>query len=164
MKTFIFILALSSIVACTQQTQNSSKLQQQVDSLKNQLAASYKPGFGEFMGSIQTHHSKLWFSGIHENWKLADFEIHEMKEAIENIKKYQQKRKESALIDMMAPSLNSVMAAVKHKDLIQFKSSYTSLTNACNTCHRDTQFEFNIVKIPDSQPFSNQEFKIISNR
>ncbi len=55
MKTFIFILALSSIVASTQQTQNSSKLQQQVDSLKNQLAASYKPGFGEFMGSIQTH-------------------------------------------------------------------------------------------------------------
>ncbi len=87
-----------------------------------------------------------------------------MKEAIENIKKYQQKRKESTLIDMMAPSLDSIMAAVKHKDLIQFKSSYTSLTNACNTCHRDTQFEFNIVKIPDSQPFSNQEFKIISNR
>ena len=34
------------------------------------------------------------------------------------------------------------------------------LTNTCNSCHRATEFEFNVVKIPDTPPFSNQDFKI----
>jgi len=49
---------------------------------------SYKPGFGEFMGGIQVHHEKLWFAGTNQNWKLAGFEIHEIKESMDDIRKY----------------------------------------------------------------------------
>lgn len=128
--------------------------------MEAKLADSYKPGFGEFMSSVQAHHNKLWFAGQNHNWKLADFEIHEMMEAIENIQKYQTERKESQMIGMIAPQLDSMNAAIQSENHAQFERSYTALTNACNECHRSTEFEFNVVKIPDAPPFSNQDFKV----
>ncbi len=128
------------------------------------MADSYKPGFGEFMGSIQVHHNKLWFAGQNENWKLADFEVHELMEAIENIRKYQAERKESRMIGMMTPSLDSVNAAIRSENVTFFNRSYKSLTSACNECHRATEFEFNVVTIPEDPPFSNQDFKTRGNR
>ncbi|WP_313500603.1 hypothetical protein [Kaistella carnis] len=80
-------------------------------------------------------------------------------EAIDNIKKYQKDRKKSEIIDMLNPALDNLNIAIKEKDPKLFKSSFISLTNTCNTCHRKTQFEFNVVKIPDQPPFSNQDFR-----
>ena len=147
-------------MGCKQQTDKTQVLQHRVDSLESRLADAYKPGFGEFMTSIQVHHNKLWFAGENQNWKLADFEIHEVYESIENIQKYQTERKESQMIGIINPALDSVNAAIQKKSSVLFKSSYTLLTNTCNNCHRQTGFEFNVVKIPDNPPFSNQEFKL----
>ena len=158
---YIFLLTLSiSLIACNNHNKDYEVLKGKVDSLENKLADAYKPGFGELMTSIQTHHAKLWFAGINQNWKLAGFEIHEINEALENIKKYQSERKESKSIDIITPAIDSVKTAVKNKNLQYFNKSYISLTDACNRCHKLTDFEFNIVKIPDKQSFSNQDFKI----
>ena len=148
------------LLACNQQTDNTQVLQNRIDSLEQKLADTYKPGFGEFMSGIQAHHSKLWFAGQNENWKLADFEVHEIMEAIEDIQKFQTERKESQMIEMINPALDSINNAIQQKNSKLFKSSYTLLTNTCNNCHRATNFEFNVVKIPETQPFSNQDFKI----
>ena len=110
------------------------------------------------MSSVQVHHNKLWFAGQNQNWKLADFEVHEIMEAIDDIQKYQTERKESQMVGMIVPALDSVNVAIQRKSPNQFKSSYTLLTNSCNNCHRATEFEFNVVKIPDNPPFSNQDF------
>lgn len=130
-----------------------------MDSLQSKLDKAYKPGFGEFMSSIQVHHNKLWFAGQNQNWKLADFEIHEIQENIEDIEKYQTEREESGKIGMIKPALDSVTSAIEQKNSAAFKSSYTLLTNTCNNCHEATNFDFNRVKIPDNPPFSNQVFK-----
>jgi hypothetical protein len=82
----IFLIITNESQACDQQTDNNKILQNRIDTLEKKLSDTYKPGFGEFMSSIQVHHSKLWFAGQNQNWKLADFEIHEIMEAIENIK------------------------------------------------------------------------------
>lgn len=158
----ILLVSLFSIClfACNQQTDKTQVLQNRIDSLEQKLADTYKPGFGEFMSSIQTHHSKLWFAGQNENWKLADFEVHEIMEAIEDIQKFQTERKESQMIGMINPALDSINNAIKQQNPSLFISSYILLTNTCNNCHRAANFEFNVVKIPDSQPFSNQDFKI----
>ncbi|QOW10258.1 hypothetical protein Q73A0000_07705 [Kaistella flava (ex Peng et al. 2021)] len=159
MKQIFPILFSIALISCNQQTDQTQLLQKRVDSLEHQLAETYKPGFGEFMSGIQVHHNKLWFAGENENWKLADFEIHEIMEAIDNIKKYQKERKESEMIDMLNPALDSLNNAIKLKNPKLFKSSFITLTNTCNQCHRQTQFEFNVVKIPDQPPFSNQDFR-----
>ena len=49
---------------------------------------------------------------------------------------------------------------IAQKNISAFKSGFTILTNSCNTCHKATQHEFNVIKIPDSPPFSNQEFRV----
>lgn len=159
MKYTALVFALLFTTACNQQGTSAAHLQSQIDSLQTKLNDAYKPGFGEFMSSIQIHHNKLWFAGQGQNWKLADFEIHEIEESIEDIEKYQTERKESKQIEMIKPALDSVLSAIAHKNSAAFKSSYLLLTNTCNSCHRATNFEFNQVKIPDSPPFSNQVFK-----
>ena len=159
-QTFFLILSLG-LSACIQPTDNTNVLQDRIDSLEHKLADTYTPGFGEFMSNIQVHHAKLWFAGQNENWKLADFEMHEIKETIVAIQKYQPDRNESQKVVLLQPALDSVDNAIHQKNILTFKSSYTLLTNTCNNCHRATGFEFNVVKIPDNPPFSNQDFKLL---
>jgi len=91
-----FRIALTLIFfGCSQPNENTQLLESRIDSLERKLADTYKPGFGEFMSSIQVHHSKLWFAGQNDNWKLADFEVNEIKETVEAIEKYQTEREES---------------------------------------------------------------------
>jgi hypothetical protein len=156
---FFFSIFSTFLFACNQPAGNTKVLQDRIDSLEHKLADTYTPGFGEFMSNIQVHHAKLWFAGQNENWKLADFEMHEIKEAIDAIQKYQTQRSESEKVGMLQPAIESVDNAIQQKNISLFKSSYTLLTNTCNNCHRATDFEFNVVKIPETPPFSNQDFK-----
>jgi len=159
MKYITLVLSTITILSCSRPLDQDKVLQNRVDSLEMKLADTYKPGFGEFMSTIQVHHNKLWYAGINQNWALADFEVHEIMEAIADIKKYQKERVESELIYMIDPALDSINEAIRQQDPVAFKSKYVTLTNTCNDCHREAKFEFNVVKIPDSPPFSNQDFK-----
>ncbi|WP_299399190.1 hypothetical protein [uncultured Gelidibacter sp.] len=159
MKKALLLLLLFGHFSCNQQPDNTKHLEERIDNLEQQLADTYKPGFGDIMGSIQTHHAKLWFAGQNENWDLADFEVHELEEAIEDIQKFQSERKETQMIGMMLPPLDSITKSIEQKNAALFKSSYTSLTNACNQCHKAAEMEFNVVTIPETSPFSNQDFK-----
>ena len=159
-----FRIALTLIFfGCSQPNENTQLLESRIDSLERKLADTYKPGFGEFMSSIQVHHNKLWFAGLNDNWKLADFEVNEIKETVEAIEKYQTEREESEKIEMLKPALDSVDVAIRQKNAAMFRSSYFLLTKTCNNCHRSANFEFNVVKIPDNPPYSNQDFKPYSN-
>jgi len=158
---YIFITILSFVFfACNNTSEKNQVLQTRIDSLEKKIADGYKPGFGEFMSGIQAHHVKLWFAGQNKNWKLADFEIHEIMESIAAIQQYETERKESRLIGMISPAIDSVTNAIKQKNIALFNSSYTLLTNTCNNCHHAANFEFNVVKIPNNQSFSNQDFKV----
>jgi len=148
------------IMSCSNQNDNSILLQKRIESLEKKLEESYKPGFGEFMSGIQLHHIKLWFAAQQHNWKLADFEIHEIMEAIDGIQKYETDRKETQKISMILAPIDSVNNAIKNEDEAMFKRSYTLLTNTCNNCHRSNEFEFNVVKIPEGNPFGNQDFRV----
>ena len=164
MKFLILFLPifLAGLLACNQSADSNKILQNRIDTLEQRLSDTYKPGFGELMSSIQVHHSKLWFAGQNQNWKLADFEIHEIMESLENIKKYQTQRPESQKLGMLNPALDSVNLAIKQKDALAFNRSYMLMTNTCNNCHHAIGFEFNVVKIPETPPFNNQSFKIDS--
>lgn len=122
--------------------------------------ATYKPGFGEFMSAIQAHHIKLWLAGNNDNWPLADFELSEIKEIVEDIKTYQQERQETKHLDMLTVPLDSMDKSIKDKNPTAFKRNFIYLTNTCNNCHHEVNFEFNRVKIPDGNPFVNQDFSV----
>lgn len=161
MKIFILIASAFMVTACNQQAGKSQQLQARIDSLQNELDNTYKPGFGEFMSGIQMHHAKLWFAGQNQNWELADFEINEIKEALEDIPKYCSDRPEVKSIGMINAPIDSISHAIQQKNLQLFKSSFILLTNTCNNCHKGTEHGFNVVTIPTNLPVVNQDFKPI---
>ena len=158
-KTFFILPIFFFILSCHHSPGNMQILQVKVDSLNKRTSNTYKPGFGEFMSSIQRHHSKLWFAGQNQNWKLADFEVQEIREALDDIKEFQKERKESQMIDMADPALAAITSAIQQKNFAKFKEGYTLLTTTCNNCHKAVNFEFIKIKIPESSPFANQDFK-----
>lgn len=144
---------------CTSNDTAIKALQQKVDSLQTEINNSYKPGLGDFMISIQLHHQKLWFAGIHENWSLADFEMHEIAEALADIKTYNNDRPEATKVVMLNQPLDDVENAIKEKNITSFRNSFLLLTNTCNACHQAVNFSFNVVKVPDTSSFYNQSFE-----
>lgn len=110
------------------------------------------------MSSIQMHHAKLWFAGKNGNWELAEFEIGEIQESLDDIKKYNQDRPEIKEIPMIDIPMDSLKAAITAKNAEQFKNSFNLLTNTCNNCHSITKHGFNKIKIPDTPPVTNQVF------
>ncbi|MCB0429223.1 MAG: hypothetical protein H6585_03895 [Flavobacteriales bacterium] len=155
-RSFFLLLLLS---ACGP-SQYERELQVQVDSLQHQVARTYKPGLGEFMSNIQAHHNKLWFAGRHRNWKLADFEIHEIMEAVNDIGTFQAERKESKMVpEMLTPALDTLADAIRLQNGEEFDKRFEALTNTCNNCHRATGFEFNVVKAPETPAYDNQRYE-----
>ena len=57
--------------------------------VQEELAAAKElaPGLGEYMTTIQLHTGKLWFAAKAGNWELAAYEIHELEETMESVKK-----------------------------------------------------------------------------
>lgn len=160
MKHILFISLTFALFACSPQIEEIETLQNRIDSLETKLANTYKPGLGDLMSNIQIHHSKLWFAGQNQNWELADFEIHEIEEAIEDIEAFHKGRKEIETIDMIKPALDGVEDAIDQKDPIAFTTGFNILTNTCNACHQVADHGFVVIKTPDILPFSNQDFKV----
>ena len=156
------IISMIIIAGCHNTYVPNKDLQSQIDSLKKQVNTAYKPGLGDFMTGIQVHHEKLWFAGTAQNWRLADFEIHEIMEAVDDIKLYASDRPEVKFISMLQPVIDSINSSILQKDLPSFKQNFVMLTATCNNCHKEVDYDFNRIKIPETPPFSNQIFKIDS--
>lgn len=159
MRNIHLLFFVTILFSCNNSTDKTQALQNRIDSLENKLAQTYKPGLGEFMSSIQVHHAKLYFAGENQNWQLANFEAGEIKEALEGIRAYCSDRPEVQKIDMINPAIDSISNAISTKNPLLFKGSFILLTTTCNNCHQATRHAFNVIKIPDNPPFSNQDFK-----
>jgi muramidase (phage lysozyme) len=160
MKNFMFIMIAFMFFACNQSASKYQVLQKKVDSLQSRLDNSYKPGLGEFMSQIQIHHAKLWFAGKYKNWELAGFEVGEIQEALDDIPKYCADRPEVKSISMVIPAMDSLSEAIKENNENKFSDGFTLLTATCNDCHKATDHGFNVIKIPDVPPVTNQVFKL----
>ncbi len=161
MKFLILITILFILSACNQQSSQVKALEEKIDSLQKKSDESYKPGFGEFMSGIQTHHAKLWFAGQNQNWPLADFEVHEIQESLDDIKIFCSDRPEVKSIEMINVPIDSINYAIQQKNTQLFISSFILLTNTCNNCHKETEHAFNVVTIPTNLPVVNQDFKSV---
>ncbi len=159
MKLFPLLISLILFTSCSNNKTAQPETQITADSL-HKIMAQYAPGLGEIMGGIQTHHAKLWYAGINNNWKLAQYEIDELKERFVQATQIETERPEVKMIPMMYSSIDSVANAIHNKNMDQFKSAFHLLTASCNSCHAANNFEFNVITIPTAPPVSNQDFKV----
>ena len=156
----ILLPLLCILLACGQQKNQVNQMQLKIDSLGKELDKTYKPGLGEFMTGIQLHHAKLWFAGQDQNWPLADFEIHEIQESLDDITQFCKDRPEVKSIGTLRPAIDTVTNAIRQKNLQLFRSSFSVLTSTCNNCHKATDHGFNVVVIPTRPPVTNQDFSV----
>lgn len=155
----ILFIAIIALISCNKKNNKENINTKQIENTKGQIEKGYLPGLGDFMSNIQGHHVKLWFAGIEENWILANFELNEIKENIDNIKLYCKDRDEINSLPIILPALDSMKSSLETESLIKFKSNFNNLTQTCNICHKSTNHGFIQIKIPETNPFYNQNFK-----
>jgi hypothetical protein len=147
----IFVVAVGAMIGCGRQTATESD--------------AYAPGLGEIMSLQQMRHAKLYFAGQAENWDLAAYELDEIGEGFDDVLKYHPTHKDSpvapkdAIPRIVTEPLRQLKAAVEKKDSAAFGPAFDGLTAACNNCHEATNFGFNLVQTPTSNPYPNQQFR-----
>lgn len=125
---------------------------------------AYVPGLGELMSLQQMRHVKLWFAGQAENWELAAYEVDELGEGFDDIVKFHPTHKDSpvapkdAIPRMVTEPLKELRGAIDTKNSQTFARAYDALTASCNNCHQATNFSFNAVQTPATNPYPNQVF------
>jgi hypothetical protein len=112
----------------------------------------------------QMRHTKLWLAGEAGNWGLAAYELKELGEGFDDVLAFHPTHEESpvapkdAIPRIMTAPLADVRAAVEKKDSRAFEPAFDALTKGCNDCHQATNFGFNVVQRPASNPYPNQAF------
>ena len=155
MKRLISFVMLVVIGSCGSSSNETKQLQARLDSLQTIVNTSYKPDLGTFMTDMQMHHAQLWFAGTNNNWELANWELQEIEEATDNIRKFNKNRPESKSISIIDPAIDSLKSAIKQHNRISFTKNYALLTNSCNSCHKANAHGFNVITIPSGKPESN---------
>jgi hypothetical protein len=125
-------------------------------------ARTYSPGVADIMIATQMRHAKLWLAGDARNWDLAEYQIGELKEGLEDIVKYFPVYKDVPIGQMIEATvmtpLAEVEAAIKTRDRTRFGSTFDKLTAACNTCHESSNRPFIVIQRPANSAFPNQSF------
>jgi hypothetical protein len=127
-------------------------------------AEPYVPGLGEIMSLQQMRHAKLWLAGEARNWKLAAYEVKELGEGFDDVVKFHPTHEGSpvapkdAIPRMVTMPLEDLRQAVEKQAPDAFVTAYDALTAACNNCHEATDFGFNHVQRPATNPYPNQVF------
>jgi hypothetical protein len=63
-----------------------------------------------------------------------------------------------AIPRMVSEPLAELAAVIERQEATAFAPAYHALTEACNNCHVATDFGFNRVQRPATNPFPNQVF------
>ena len=120
------------------------------------------PNLIDFMITIQNHHAKLWYAGNARNWELADYQVDELKETLEDAGKlipdYKGVPVRSMIDNLAMPPIEGIEGAIKAKDLTKFVAAYDKLTSACNSCHEGSKRSFIVIQRPAGTAFPNQSF------
>jgi hypothetical protein len=124
----------------------------------------YKPGMGDLMNlSVQTRHVKLGLAGREKNWDYAAYAVHELEEALETIEKTWPRWEKLPITDMIKATIeqpiHAVEEAVKARDAERFDVAFRQLTEACNACHQSANRGMIVIRVPDTSPYPNQEFR-----
>ena len=126
------------------------------------ISPSYIPELSLLMGLLQLRQFKLSFAAEVENWDLAKYEVAQVRESLGAAARfypeYENVPQAKLIYEVSNPALTAIDKAIAEKNRLVFKASFNDLTNSCNSCHRQTNHGFIVIRVPTRSPFSNQEF------
>jgi len=158
-------LAVIFLAGCSRQQNVNSNIALEAKVADMEKAIDdLKPGLGEIMGVIQQHHAKLYYAGTKANWPLAEYELGEIQESLDDSMKFYPKFKEVPLPltelipNMTKASLAQVRAAIEQKNEKSFVQAFGALSVSCSNCHEAADHPFVKIQAPTEVMFSNQKF------
>ena len=114
------------------------------------------------MNVILMEHNKLWFAAKARNWRLAEYQLGEIKEVMGDVQDLVPTFKNLPLADMLdaviTKEISALEKSIEAKDYKTFVSGYDKLTQACNACHQGTENEFIVIQRPARPAFTNQVY------
>jgi hypothetical protein len=144
-------------------------LQESLKRLQAEVAVAKElaPGLGEYMTTIQLHAGKLWFAAKAGNWDLAAYEVHELEETMEAVKRLNVEKNGVKISNVMDAVLQTQIAGLEKsigaKNQSEFQKSYDETLSACNGCHTESGHKFIQVIRPTAPPVTNQKWEPQSN-
>jgi len=115
------------------------------------------------MSFMQRYSVKLYFSGMEENWGLADIYAHEIEELTETIidgNHMDDGVDVSGLLEsMLPPQIVQMEAAIDAKDRNMFEENYQTMVQTCNQCHQAANYGLVRITVPETNPY-NQDFSV----
>jgi hypothetical protein len=123
----------------------------------------FVPGLEWFMNLIQTEHAKLWYAGRARNWRLAAYQLGEIKEIMSDVQDLVPTFRKLPLADMMdaviVGPIGDLEKAIDAKNPKAFAKGFDQLSAACNACHQATGNGFVHIQRPAGPGFPNQDFR-----
>ena len=165
MSKVVIGLAVIFLAGCAQQqnTNSNAALEAKVAKLEKAID-DLKPGLGEIMGVIQQHHMKLYYAGTKSNWPLAEYELSEIEESLDDAMKFYPKFKDVAvpltelIPTMTKASVAQVRAAIDQKNQKSFVQAFGALSASCSNCHEAANHPFVKIQAPTEAMFGDQKF------
>ena len=159
---FVLAAALLPLSVNAQAPTSSSGKETPKEAAKD-VPKAYVPGLEQFMNVILIEHNKLWFAAKERNWRLAEYQLGEIKEIMGDVQDFVPTFKNLPLADMMDAVITKEIVAleksIEGKDYKNFVVGYDKLTAACNACHQGTENGFVVIKRPTQPAFTNQDYR-----
>ncbi len=152
------LAAAASVIAAAQNAPTGPQPRQGL------VILDFKPAMDDLMTMlVQPRHIRLYYAGQARNWRLAAFQVDELRASLARIGRtipnYRNNNVDATVASIFADRLAAVDAAVKAGDLARFTAAYGEMTNACNECHVAMEHPFLVIKVPDGGSFPDQEFR-----
>jgi len=150
------------LIRCSPEESDTAQTEKQEQGPKRAMANT--PELADAMGQLQRYTHKYALAAQAKNHELATFYFHEVRAAVDGIKKnipgyegYDIKRFMNMFLD---PTLEPVETALANRNWEQVKERTIEMVDACNSCHNATSHGFIQVKPGfNNNPF-NQEFSV----
>ena len=124
----------------------------------------FNPSFGDLMNTlVQPRHAKLGIIAREQNWPLAAYEVHQIKDALANVAKWRPRFRNMSVADLMqstvAEPIKALEQAAQAANAPEFAAAYDRLTAGCNACHAALGHGHVVIQAPDQSTFLNQNFR-----
>jgi hypothetical protein len=113
---------------------------------------------------VQPRHVKLALAGQEQNWTLAAYAHHQLKDALANVAISRPRFRNQSVPELMdamtGGPLQALDQGIKASNATAFNEAFDRLTQGCNACHAALGHEFVVIQTPDASVFPNQNFRV----
>ena len=116
------------------------------------------------MNTIARRFAGAWYAGKSGNVELAEYELHELEEVIEDIELLRPIENGVDVYNVLQgvadTQIRDLRVALKSGDPAAFDKAYDDTMETCNACHHSAGHAFIVITRPVAPPVHNRAFHV----